>query len=223
MNKLIKKTIIIIVIFIILSSIFYVFYAKQKIRSNVALHAVHNFLKTTDDFQYIEGSWSSRDIVWGDRYTVVVRFIDEKDITYEFRYFWEYQSLVGSPYIMIKNEEIKDDMVPKHFENYQEAMAKTLATHDDYKSDILYEYSFNDYYKDVKLKGLIIEIFNINIINWKLSLSSPPIRKIKIKPCICKAFIVWKKLIFHIKFRIYLNTVFHSNSLICIHTLKRYI
>ena len=56
-------------------------------------------------------------------------------------------------------------MVPKHFKNYQEAMAKTLATHDDYKSDILYEYSFNDYYKDVKLKGLIIEIFNINIIN----------------------------------------------------------
>ena len=165
MNKLIKKTIIIIVIFIILSSIFYVFYAKQRIRSDVALHAVHNFLKETDDFQYIEGSWSSRDIVWGDRYIVVVRFVDEKDMTYEFRYFWEYQSLVGSPYIMIKNEEIKDDMVPKHFENYQEAMAKTLATHDDYKSDILYEDSFNDYYKDVKLKGLIIEIFNINIIN----------------------------------------------------------
>ena len=108
MNKPIKKTIIIIVLFIILSSIFYVFYAKQRIRSDVALHAVHNFLKTTDDFQYIDGSWSSRDIVWGDRYTVVVRFIDEKDIIYEFRYFWEYQSLVGSPYIMIKNEEIKD-------------------------------------------------------------------------------------------------------------------
>ena len=165
MNKLIKKTIIIVVIFIILSSIFYVFYAKQRIRSDVALHAVHNFLKETDDFEYIEGSWSSRDIVWGDRYTVVVRFIDEKDIIYEFRYFWEYQSLVGSPYIMIKNEEIKDDMVPKHFENYQEAQTKSYATRDDYKSDILYEYSFNDYYKEVKLKGLILEIFNINIIN----------------------------------------------------------
>ena len=161
MNKPIKKTIIIIVLFIILSSIFYVFYAKQRIRSDVALHAVHNFLKTTDDFQYIDGSWSSRDIVWGDRYTVVVRFIDEKDIIYEFRYFWEYQSLVGSPYIMIKNEEIKDDMVPKHFENYQEAQAKSYET-DDNKDDILYEYTFDDYYKEVKLKGLFSRIFNFN-------------------------------------------------------------
>ena len=159
MNKLIKKTILFIIIFIILSSIFYIFYAKQRIRSDVALHAVHNFLKTTDDFQYIEGSWVSRDIVWGDRYTVVVRFIDEKDITYEFRYFWEYQSLVGSPYIMIKNEEIKDDMVPKHFENYQEAQAKSYET-DDKKDDILYEYTFNDYFKEVKLKGLFSRIFN---------------------------------------------------------------
>ena len=63
MNKLIKKTIIIIVIFIILSSIFYVFYAKQRIRSDVALHAVHNFLKETDDFEYIEDSYSGRDKV----------------------------------------------------------------------------------------------------------------------------------------------------------------
>ena len=161
MNRLIKKTILFIIIFIILSSIFYVFYAKQRIRSDVALHAVHNFLKTTDDFQYIDGSWSSRDIVWGDRYTVVVRFIDEKDIIYEFRYFWEYQSLVGSPYIMIKNEEIKDDMVPKHFENYQEAQAKSYET-DDNKDDILYEYTFDDYYKEVKLKGLFSRIFNFN-------------------------------------------------------------
>ena len=160
MNKLIKKTIIIIVIFIILSSIFYVFYAKQRIRSDVALHAVHNFLKTTDDFQYIEGSWSSRDIVWGDRYIVGVKFIDEEAKIYDFRYFWEYQSLVGSPYIMIKNEEIKDEMIPKHFENYQEAKAKSYAKKDDYKNDILYEYSFNDYYKEVKLKGLISWIFN---------------------------------------------------------------
>ncbi len=160
MNRLIKKTILFIIIFIILSSLFYIFYAKQRIRSDVALHAVHNFLKTTDDFEYIEGSWSSRDIVWGDRYIVVVRFVDEKDMTYEYRYFWEYQSLVGSPYIMIKNEEIKDEMIPKHFENYQEAKAKSYATKDDYKNDILYEYSFNDYYKEVKLKGLISGIFN---------------------------------------------------------------
>ena len=81
-------------------------------------------------------------------------------MTYEFRYFWEYQSLVGSPYIMIKNEEIKDEMIPKHFENYQEAKAKSYAKKDDYKNDILYEYSFNDYYKEVKLKGLISGIFN---------------------------------------------------------------
>ena len=160
MNRLIKKTILFIIIFIILSSLFYIFYANQRIRSDVALHAVHNFLKETDDFEYIEGSWSSRDIVWGDRYIVVVRFVDEKDMTYEFRYFWEYQSLVGSPYIMIKNEEIKDEMIPKHFENYQEAKAKSYATKDDYKNDILYEYSFNDYYKEVKLKGLISRIFN---------------------------------------------------------------
>ena len=53
-------------------------------------------------------------------------------------------------------------MVPKHFKNYQEAMAKTLATHDEYKNDILYEYSFNDYYKEVKLNGLISEIFMPN-------------------------------------------------------------
>ena len=136
MNKLIKKTILLFLSFIILSSIFYVFYAKQRIRSDVALHAVHNFLKETDDFQYIEGSWSSRDIVWGDRYIVVVRFVDEKDMTYEFRYFWEYQSLVGSPYIMIKNEEIKDEMIPKHFENYQEAKAKSYEKKDDYKNCI---------------------------------------------------------------------------------------
>ena len=136
MNRLIKKTILFIIIFIILSSLFYIFYAKQRIRSDVALHAVHNFLKTTDDFEYIEGSWSSRDIVWGDRYIVVVRFVDEKDMTYEFRYFWEYQSLVGSPYIMIKNEEIKDEMIPKHFENYQEAKAKSYEKKDDYKNCI---------------------------------------------------------------------------------------
>ena len=159
MNKLIKKTILLFLSFIILSSIFYVFYAKQRIRSDVALHAVHNFLKETDDFEYIEGSWSSRDIVWGDRYIVVVRFVDEKDMTYEFRYFWEYQSLVGSPYIMIKNEEIKDDMVPKHFENYQEAKAKSYKTVDN-KDDILYEYTFDDYYKEVKLKSLFSGIFN---------------------------------------------------------------
>ena len=91
----------------------------------------------------------------------MVRFIDEKDITYEFRYFWEYQSLVGSPYIMIKNEEIKDDMVPKHFENYQEAQAKSYET-DDNKDDILYEYTFDDYYKEVRLKGLVLEIFTLN-------------------------------------------------------------
>ena len=158
MNKLINKTIIIIVIFIILSSIFYVFYAKQRIRSNVALHAVHNFLKTTDDFQYIEGSWSSRDIVWGDRYTVVVRFIDEKDITYEFRYFWEYQSLVGPPRVILNNDSPKETLIPKHFKDYKEAQAKSYET-DDNKDDILYEYTFDDYYNEVKLKGLISGIF----------------------------------------------------------------
>ena len=190
MNKLIKKTILLFLSFIILSSIFYVFYAKQRIRSDVALHAVHNFLKETDDFQYIEGSWSSRDIVWGDRYIVVVRFVDEKDMTYEFRYFWEYQSLVGSPYIMIKNEEIKDEMIPKHFENYQEAKAKSYAKKDDYKNDILYEYSFNDYYKEVKLMGLISWIFNfffffciwqvINFIFAKTLLYLPNTNKVKL-------------------------------------------
>ena len=50
--------------------------------------------------------------------------------------------------------------IPKHFENYQEAKAKSYAKKDDYKNDILYEYSFNDYYKEVKLKGLISWIFN---------------------------------------------------------------
>ena len=38
--------------------------------------------------------------------------------------------------------------------------AKSYAKKDDYKNDILYEYSFNDYYKEVKLKGLISWIFN---------------------------------------------------------------
>ena len=161
MNKLIKKTISLFLVFIIFSSIFYFTYAKEKIRSDVALHAVHSFLKTTDDFQYIKDSWSGRDKVWGDRYIVGVKFIDEEAKIYGFRYFWEYQSLVGSPYIMIKNEEIKDDMVPKHFENYQEAQAKSYET-DDNKDDILYEYTFDDYYKEVKLKGLFSRIFNFN-------------------------------------------------------------
>ena len=161
MNKLIKKTIIIIVIFIILSSIFYVFYAKQRIRSNVALHAVHNFLKTTDDFQYIEGSWSSRDIVWGDRYIVGVKFIDEEATIYDFKYFWEYQSIVGPPDIIVNGESPKDDMIPKHFKNFKEAKAKSYET-DNNKDDILYEYTFNDYYKEVKLKGLVSRIFNFN-------------------------------------------------------------
>ena len=162
MNKLIKKTILFIIIFIILSSIFYIFYAKQRIRSDVALHAVYNFLKETDDFEYIEDSYSGRDKVWGDRYIVGITFVDEKDITYRFKYFWEYQSLIGTPYITIKSEAIKDDMIPKHFKNYQEAMDKTLSTDDDYKNDILYEYSFNDYYNEVKLKGLISGIFMPN-------------------------------------------------------------
>ena len=60
---------------------------------------------------------------------------------------------------MIKNEEIKDDMVPKHFKNYQEAKAKSYKTVDN-KDDILYEYTFDDYYKEVKLKGLFSGIFN---------------------------------------------------------------
>ena len=162
MNKLIKKTILFIIIFIILSSIFYIFYAKQRIRSDVALHAVHNFLKETDDFEYIEDSYSGRDKVWGDRYIVGITFVDEKDITYRFKYFWEYQSLIGAPYITIKSEAIKDDMIPKHFKNYQEAMDKTLSTDEDYKNDILYEYSFNDYYNEVKLKGLISGMFMPN-------------------------------------------------------------
>ena len=89
MNKLIKKTILLFLSFIILSSIFYVFYAKQRIRSDVALHAVHNFLKETDDFQYIEDSWSGRDKVWGDRYIVGVKFINEDATIYDFKYFWE--------------------------------------------------------------------------------------------------------------------------------------
>ncbi len=106
MNKLIKRTILFIIIFIILSSIIYIFYAKQRIRSDVGLHAVHNFLKETDDFEYIEDSYSGRDKVWGDRYIVGITFVDEKDITYRFKYFWEYQSLIGTPYIKIKNEAI---------------------------------------------------------------------------------------------------------------------
>ena len=106
MNKLIKRTILFIIIFIILSSIIYIFYAKQRIRSDVGLHAVHNFLKKTDDFEYIEDSYSGRDKVWGDRYIVGITFVDEKDIKYRFKYFWEYQSLIGTPYIAIKNEAI---------------------------------------------------------------------------------------------------------------------
>ena len=159
MNKPIKKTIIIIVLFIILSSIFYFFYAKQRIRSDVALHAVHNFLKTTDDFQYIESSWSGRDIVWGDRYIVEVKFIDEEATIYDFKYFWEYQSIVGPPDIIVNGESPKDDMIPKHFKNFKEAQAKSYET-DDNKDDILYEYTFDDYYKEVKVKGLISGIFN---------------------------------------------------------------
>ena len=159
MNKPIKKTIIIIVLFIILSSIFYVFYAKQRIRSDVALHAVHNFLKETDDFQYIEDSWSGRDKVWGDRYIVGVKFIDEEATIYDFKYFWEYQSIVGPPDIIVNGESPKDDMIPKHFKNFKEAQAKSYET-DDNKDDILYEYTFDDYYNEVKLKGLILGIFN---------------------------------------------------------------
>ena len=161
MNKLIKKTIIIIVILIILSSIFYVFYAKQRIRSDVALHAVHNFLKETDDFQYIEDSWSGRDKVWGDRYIVGVKFIDEEATIYDFKYFWEYQSIVGPPDIIVNGESPKDDMIPKHFKNFKEAQAKSYET-DDNKDDILYEYTFDDYYKEVRLKGLVLEIFTLN-------------------------------------------------------------
>ena len=161
MNKPIKKTIIIIVLFIILSSIFYVFYAKQRIRSDVALHAVHNFLKETDDFQYIEDSWSGRDKVWGDRYIVGVKFIDEEATIYDFKYFWEYQSIVGPPDIIVNGESPKDDMIPKHFKNFKEAQAKSYET-DDNKDDILYEYTFDDYYKEVRLKGLVLEIFTLN-------------------------------------------------------------
>ena len=158
MNKLIKKTILLFLSFIILSSIFYVFYAKQRIRSDVALHAVHNFLKETDDFQYIEDSWSGRDKVWGDRYIVGVKFIDEEATIYDFKYFWEYQSIVGPPDIIVNGESPKDDMIPKHFKNFKEAQAKSYET-DDNKDDILYEYTFDDYYKEVKLKGLISGIF----------------------------------------------------------------
>ena len=50
-------------------------------------------------------------------------------------------------------------MVPKHFKNYQEAKAKSYET-DNNKDDILYEYTFDDYYKEVKLKGLFSGIFN---------------------------------------------------------------
>lgn len=159
MNKLIKKTILLFLSFIILSSIFYVFYAKQRIRSDVALHAVHNFLKETDDFQYIEDSWSGRDKVWGDRYIVGVKFIDEEATIYDFKYFWEYQSIVGPPDIIVNGESPKDDMIPKHFKNFKEAQAKSYET-DDNKDDILYEYTFDDYYNEVKLKGLISSIFN---------------------------------------------------------------
>ena len=161
MNKLIKKTILLFLSFIILSSIFYVFYAKQRIRSDVALHAVHNFLKETDDFQYIEDSWSGRDKVWGDRYIVGVKFIDEEATIYDFKYFWEYQSIVGPPDIIVNGESPKDDMIPKHFKNFKEAQAKSYET-DDNKDDILYEYTFDDYYKEVKLKGLVSRIFNFN-------------------------------------------------------------
>ena len=159
MNKLIKRTILFIIIFIILSSIIYIFYAKQRIRSDVALHAVHNFLKETDDFQYIEDSWSGRDKVWGDRYIVGVKFIDEEATIYDFKYFWEYQSIVGPPDIIVNGESPKDDMIPKHFKNFKEAQAKSYET-DDNKDDILYEYTFDDYYNEVKLKGLISSIFN---------------------------------------------------------------
>ena len=159
MNKLIKKTILLFLSFIILSSIFYVFYGKQRIRSDVALHAVHNFLKETDDFQYIEDSWSGRDKVWGDRYIVEVKFIDEEATIYDFKYFWEYQSIVGPPDIIVNGESPKDDMIPKHFKNFKEAQAKSYET-DDKKDDILYEYTFDDYFKEVKLKGLISGIFN---------------------------------------------------------------
>ncbi len=161
MNKLIKKTILLFLSFIILSSIFYVFYAKQRIRSDVALHAVHNFLKETDDFQYIEDSWSGRDKVWGDRYIVGVKFIDEEATIYDFKYFWEYQSIVGPPDIIVNGESPKDDMIPKHFKNFKEAQAKSYET-DDNKDDILYEYTFDDYYKEVRLKGLVLEIFTLN-------------------------------------------------------------
>ena len=161
MNKLIKKTILLFLSFIILSSIFYVFYGKQRIRSDVALHAVHNFLKETDDFQYIEDSWSGRDKVWGDRYTAGVKFVDEESTVYDFKYFWEYQSIVGPPDIIVNGESPKDDMIPKHFKNFKEAQAKSYET-DDNKDDILYEYTFDDYYKEVRLKGLVLEIFTLN-------------------------------------------------------------
>ena len=159
MNKLIKKTISLFLVFIIFSSIFYFAYAKEKIRSDVALHAVHSFLKTTDDFQYIEDSWSGRDKVWGDRYIVGVKFIDEEAKIYDFRYFWEYQSLVGPPRVILNNDSPKETLIPKHFKDYKEAQAKSYET-DDKKDDILYEYTFDDYFKEVKLKGLISGIFN---------------------------------------------------------------
>ncbi|WP_352406883.1 hypothetical protein [Acetoanaerobium noterae] len=161
MNNLIKRTIILFLVFIVLSSIFYFAYAKHKIRSEVALHAVHSFLKKTDDFQYIEDSWSGRDKVWGDRYTAGVKFVDEKSTVYDFKYFWEYQSIVGPPDIIVNGESPKDDMIPKHFKNFKEAQAKSYET-DDNKDDILYKYTFDDYYKEVKFKGLVLEIFNLN-------------------------------------------------------------
>ena len=158
MNRLIKKTILFIIIFIVFSIIFYFAYAKQKIRSDVALHAVHSFLKKTEDFQYIEDSWSGRDKVWGDRYIVGVKFIDEEATIYDFRYFWEYQSLVGPPRVILNNDSPKETLIPKHFKDYKEAQAESYATKDN-KDDILYEYTFDDYYNEVKLKGLISGIF----------------------------------------------------------------
>lgn len=161
MNKIIKRTIIFSFVFIFLSSIFYFGYAKHKIRSDIALHAVHSFLKNTDDFKYIDYSWSGRDKVFGDRYTVGVKFIDEESTVYDFKYFWEYKSIVGPPDIIVNGESPKDDIIPKHFKDYKEAQTKSYQT-DDYKDDILYEYTFDDYYKEVKLKGLISTIIDLS-------------------------------------------------------------
>ena len=52
-------------------------------------------------------------------------------------------------------------MIPKHFKNFKEAQAKSYET-DDNKDDILYEYTFDDYYKEARLKGLVLEIFTLN-------------------------------------------------------------